>query len=118
MLIVLLLATQLADSLGWVWISMVLVVGAVVISESNGLAAVLRWRPIAHIGLVSYGVYLMHMLCYNAMKQLLPIFGITNPHALFPATVIAATFAATVSYWYYESFFLRLKRAYVRSSTR
>jgi peptidoglycan/LPS O-acetylase OafA/YrhL len=101
-----------------VWALMVLLVGSVAIRESNGLGPLLRWRPVAHIGLVSYGMYLMHMLCYNAVKRMLLAAGFDHAWLLFPATVIAATLAATLSYRYYESWFLRIKHRFERTRTR
>ena len=45
---------------------MALLVGACVIREDHGLRALLTWRPIAWLGVVSYGMYLLHMLAMNA----------------------------------------------------
>jgi peptidoglycan/LPS O-acetylase OafA/YrhL len=109
----LLVAVELAVP-AFIWLLMVLLVGTVVIRESNGLGPLLRWRPVAHIGLVSYGMYLMHMLCYNAVKRALPALGLEQSWLLFPATVAAATIAATLSYRYYESWFLGLKARFTR----
>lgn len=111
-------AVELALPHGYIWVLMVLLVGSVVIRESNGLGPLLRWRPIAHIGLVSYGIYLMHMLSYNAVKQVLSTIGLEYAWLWFPATVVAATFVATISYRYYESWFLRLKNRFARVRTR
>lgn len=107
-------AVELSVPMGYIWTLMVLLVGSVVIRESNGLGPVLRWRPIAHVGMVSYGMYLMHMLCYNAVKKVLPTIGLDHAWLLFPVTVAVVTFAATISYRYYESRFLRLKTRFGR----
>jgi peptidoglycan/LPS O-acetylase OafA/YrhL len=101
-----------------VWTLMVVLVGAVVIRESNGLAPLLTLRPVAHIGMVSYGMYLMHMLSYNLVKKALAILDWTNPWLLFPVTAAIATLAATFSYYYYEAWFLRLKQRFTRVRTR
>ena len=111
-------AVELELPHGCIWFLMVLLVGSVVIRESSGLAPLLRWRPVAHIGLVSYGIYLMHMLSYNAVKQILSTVGLYHAWLYFPATVAAATFVATISYRYYESWFLRLKNRLARVRTR
>lgn len=94
---------------------MVLLVGSVAIRESNGLASVLKWRPVAHIGKVSYGMYLMHMLSFNAVKVVLATIGLDAPWLFFPATAAATTLAATLSHRYYESWFLRLKGRFRQS---
>jgi peptidoglycan/LPS O-acetylase OafA/YrhL len=78
----------------------------------------LSWRPIAIIGMVSYGMYLMHMLSYNAVKRIFPAIGLNHDWLWFPATVAVASIAAMLSYRYYESWFLRLKERYSRVRTR
>jgi len=116
MLTALVMALEWALPLGCIWTLMVLLVGSVAIRESNGLAPLLTWRPIAHIGTVSYGMYLMHMLTFNAVRRILPATGLDDPWVFFPATVAATTVAATISYRYYESRFLRLKGRFKRTS--
>lgn len=97
------------------WTLMVLLVGSVVIRESNGLGPLLKWRPVAHIGQVSYGMYLMHMLVFHAVKRLFdPLIGQEHAWLWFPATVVATTFVATISFRYYESRFLQLKKRFSR----
>ncbi len=102
----------------WIWALMVLLVGSVVIRESNGLSRLLKWRPIAHMGMVSYGMYLLHMLSFNAVKKLFPVTDLGQEWLWFPATVLVAAVGATLSYRYCESWFLRLKDAYVRVEMR
>jgi peptidoglycan/LPS O-acetylase OafA/YrhL len=80
-----------------------------VLREDNGLALVLRWKPVQWIGFVSYGMYLMHMLAYNAAKKGLSALDWSHPLAPFLATTILVTLMASLSYRYYESWFLRLK---------
>ena len=71
-------------------------------------------RAVVHIGTVSYGIYLLHMLVKNAVLKLeilihmdVPAFGTT-----FVLTVIGSTVAASLSYKYFELVFLRMKRRY------
>ena len=94
-------------------IVMALLVGACSIREDHALAPVFRWRPLAHIGTVSYGIYLMHMLARNAV-ELGGISAARWPWASFFATTLVATLAATISSRYYESFFLRFKTRFAR----
>jgi peptidoglycan/LPS O-acetylase OafA/YrhL len=118
MLAGLVVAVELALPPACIWALMVLLVGSIVIRESNGLATLLQWRPIAHIGLVSYGMYLMHMLSYNAVKRVLFAMGLEYEWLWFPTTAVIATLAATISYHYYESWFLRIKNRFARVRTR
>ena len=90
-----------------IWTFMTLLVGAVVVREKNGLPF-LRWRPIAYIGTISYGIYLLHLLCYNVVKRALA----THDVLWFPATVALTVVVAGLSFRYYEARFLRLKRRF------
>jgi peptidoglycan/LPS O-acetylase OafA/YrhL len=118
MLVGLVAAVELNLPQGYVWVLMVLLAGSVVIRESNSLRPLLTWRPFAHIGMVSYGIYLMHMLSYNAVKEVLPAMGLDYAWLWFPTTVAVSTFAATISYRNYESWFLRMKNQFARVQTR
>jgi len=103
--------TPASFSMMWAWfadLSMVLLVGACVIREDNGLAPVLTWRPIVHVGVVSYGTYLVHMLAFNLVKRIVPNAGVV----LFATTVLTAVLLATLSFRHFESRFLRLKRRF------
>lgn len=94
-----------------IWTFMTLLVGAAVVRERNGLPF-LRWRPIAYIGTISYGMYLLHMLCHNLVKRALPSYEML----WFPATVAVTVVVAGISFRYYESRFLRLKRRFSASA--
>lgn len=94
--------------------SAVMFVGACIYREDHWLAPLLQMRGVVHIGTVSYGIYLLHMLVKNAVLRLesvasieVPAFGTT-----FVLTVIGSTAAASVSYRYFESVFLRKKHKY------
>jgi peptidoglycan/LPS O-acetylase OafA/YrhL len=111
-LVVGVLLTQHQLSLWWVYFAMTALVASTVIREDHSLARLLRWRPIAHIGVVSYGMYLLHMLASKVAEKILNYMGGNQPLTEFVMTVVVAVTAATVSYRYYESFFLRLKDRY------
>jgi peptidoglycan/LPS O-acetylase OafA/YrhL len=111
-----------APSLGFaerilVPLSFALLVGSCVIREDNCLAGLLSVKPLDWIGTVSYGVYLLHMLSANLVKRILPVFGLEGPLPYFLLTSIVAVCAATVSYLFYESRFLRLKERIERRRT-
>jgi peptidoglycan/LPS O-acetylase OafA/YrhL len=96
-------------SSGAVRAAMTALVATVVMREDHFLAPFLKWRPIAHVGVVSYGMYLLHMLTCNFARRLLQHAGITQPLAPFVVTTGAVIAVASFSYRYYESVFLRLK---------
>jgi peptidoglycan/LPS O-acetylase OafA/YrhL len=90
-------------------LSFALLVGSCVIREDNCLAGLLSLKPLDWIGTVSYGVYLLHMLSANLVKRIMSMIGLEEPLVYFVLTSIIAVCAATVSYRFYESRFLRLK---------
>lgn len=79
-------------------LTQVLMVAAVIsvcIRETTLLHPVLSWRPLAYVGTISYGIYLMHMLCANVLRIALPErFGIL----LFVLTSVLVIVVATVSF--------------------
>ena len=88
-------------------------VGACVYREDHGLAPLLRLRVMAHVGAVSYGVYLLHMLAKNAVVRLAGAAHVELPaYGPFVLTVIASIGIASLSFRYYESIFLRMKHRY------
>jgi len=87
-------------------------VGACVIREDNGLASILKLRPIAWIGVLSYGMYLLNSLSVYTVRMALGKLGLIHPLVLFPCGVGVATAAAFLSYRYFETPFLELKKRF------
>lgn len=67
----------------------------------------LNWAPVAHIGRISYSVYLWQQL-----------FTGENQHSSFPINLIWIFLCAEGSYWLIEQPFLRLRERVVRSPER
>jgi peptidoglycan/LPS O-acetylase OafA/YrhL len=86
-----------------------MLIGACVIREDNGLAPILKWRPIAFIGVLSYGMYLFNSLCTNAVMRVLAPFGLSHPLIVFPIGVGLTIAVAYFSYRYFETPFLKMK---------
>lgn len=89
-------------------------VGACVVREDNGLAAVLQLRPLALIGTLSYGIYLLNSLSVHAVRFPLTRLGLDYPPLIFVCALALATALAFLSYRYYESPFLALKARFSR----
>ncbi|MDE2599777.1 MAG: acyltransferase [Rhodocyclaceae bacterium] len=90
-------------------------VACCVIREDHLLAGALSLRPLAYVGSISYGMYLLHMLSKSLVVKLLglahlPLEGVH----VFALTTLAAIAAATLSFRYFESIFLGLKLRYAR----
>lgn len=90
-------------------ILMVVVVVATCLMERTPLHLILRWRPLVFVGVISYGVYLLHMLCANVDRMIIhQQYGI----ALFVATLVTVVAAAWLSFRYFETPLLQLKRRF------
>jgi peptidoglycan/LPS O-acetylase OafA/YrhL len=100
------------DISGWprlaVHWAMLTLVASCVIREANILAPVLSLWPMRRIGIVSYGIYLYHLLVMHfALK------GLSAPgFATFVGTALGTWVAAEVSYRFFEVRFLALKARY------
>ena len=115
---VLLIAMVVAIGLRWpaliAFALMALVVGAVTIREDHPLAKLLALRPAREIGMVSYGMYLLHMLAHNAVKKVLFALSAHHPLLDFLLSSMLVFGLAWLSYRYYESRFLKLKARFSR----
>ncbi len=96
------------------WIMLPVFLGACVVREDNGLARVLRWRPLAFIGVISYGMYLFNTLVVKVLHVALDRVGIHHPLVAFPFILGLTVLVAWLSYRYFESPFLKLKQRFSR----
>jgi peptidoglycan/LPS O-acetylase OafA/YrhL len=74
--------------------------------DHQPLGQVLTNPFVKHVGIVSYGIYLMHMLCINIAR------GLLHTHdgpLVFVLALAVSIAAATLSYRFFESPFLRWK---------
>jgi peptidoglycan/LPS O-acetylase OafA/YrhL len=93
----------------------VALVVSVCLVDHTPLHPLLQWRPLAFIGVISYGVYLFHMLCANTIRTLLhQTYGIS----VFAVTVLTVIVAAHLSFRYFETPILRLKRRFETKDQR
>jgi peptidoglycan/LPS O-acetylase OafA/YrhL len=85
---------------------MAVLVATVCVREDTWLHPVLRWRPAAFVGTISYGIYLMHMLAANVVRAVL-----RHPMGIdvFLLTIPVVVAMAYVSYRFFESPILRYK---------
>lgn len=93
--------------------SAVMFVGACVYREDHVLARVMRLRGFAHVGAVSYGIYLLHMLVKNAIGKVAGAVHVElSALDMFILTVVGSIIAASLSFRFYEAAFLRTKERY------
>jgi peptidoglycan/LPS O-acetylase OafA/YrhL len=79
------------------FVLMTLTVAALVIRRR---VPVLCARPMVHIGRISYGIYLLHMLVMSAVKK---IPGFSSPGMCFALTLLLVVALASVVYRYFEA---------------
>jgi peptidoglycan/LPS O-acetylase OafA/YrhL len=95
----------------------VMLVGACIYREDHILAGVLKIRPLAYIGTVSYGVYLLHMLVKNAVSKVLITMNLNIPSVgPFILTTLFSVLVAGFSFRYFESRFLEMKKKLTTTS--
>ena len=103
---------------------MTLLIASVAIREDNGLAPILRFRPLARLGAVSYGIYLFHVFVMAAVNMALPWWAEWEQSFFgFGAVFIITVAVAEVSYNYFEKPILEQKARFAAkprplSSTR
>lgn len=94
---------------------MVAVVVSTCLLEWTPLHPLLGWRPLAFVGVISYGVYLLHMLCANLDRQIIrQEYGIP----LAATTLATVVLAAHLSFRYFETPLLRFKRRFTTMDQR
>lgn len=101
----------------WDWVRSpitCLLVGACVIREDNGLAWFLRWKPMAYMGVVSYGMYMLNTLVLDCLKPIFYRLGPRHPLLQFPIALGCTVLVASLSYRFLETPFLRLKERFSR----
>lgn len=111
------------DIRGWPRLSFhvaaMVVIALVVAQPQHRIVRLLEWRPLAYIGVVSYGVYLLHKFTLHVTQRGLDALAISAPEARFVLVLIAAVALAALSHRFIEAPMLRLKSRFSarRSST-
>ena len=115
-LVALILCYPGADISGWPRLaihgSFAVLLAACVIREDHVLRPILSWWPVGRIGMVSYGIYLYHLIVYWPASKFLTLMGVQSKYALFIAVAALSWLTAEVSYRFLERRFLRLKTRY------
>ena len=104
------------DLRGWprltIHLLMMALLASAVVREDHVLAPLLKWPPVVRIGVLSYGMYLLHVFVVHFTDRL-------GEHGLpalflFPLAVLGTVAVAELSYRFYETPFLRLKKRFTR----
>jgi peptidoglycan/LPS O-acetylase OafA/YrhL len=85
------------------------------LSSNKILASALNARLLDHIGKVSYGIYLLHMICKGIVLRVAANFEFALPsETLFFAVLFSSIAVATMSFYTFERFFLNYKGKFAR----
>jgi peptidoglycan/LPS O-acetylase OafA/YrhL len=90
-------------------------IGACVIREDNGLARWLQFRPLAFIGTISYGIYMLNTLVVDSLRPIFDRLGVRHPMLTFVPFLGGSILLAALSYRHLESPFLALKTRLARA---
>ncbi len=115
----LLLALIVAVAPGFPWfaahVALAMVVVACCMREDHALAPLLQWPILVYLGTISYGLYLLHMLCKNFVVKAFAFAGVElGAASFFFATLLLSIVIAALSYRFFESRFLRMKVRFER----
>ena len=89
---------------------MTYLLAALVCRETHPLRPYLSWKWLARVGMISYGIYLLHMPVRLIGFELVDRLRLESiPGALFFLTLCGTLIAAELSFRYFETPFLRLK---------
>jgi len=92
-----------------VHLSMAVLLASCVLREGHVLEPTLRLWPIRRIGVVSYGIYLYHLLVMHFVVKALHAAGVSSAPLAFLANTLATWLVAELSFRYFESRVLALK---------
>jgi peptidoglycan/LPS O-acetylase OafA/YrhL len=90
-------------------IMMVAFLASVVVNDDHTLQPLLRAPPIMLIGTLSYGIYILHLVCRHVAVAMLSRLGVEAPVVLFATTLAMSVVAAFASYHTFEKRVLALK---------
>ena len=109
------------DIQGWprglIQVLMVMLLASCVVREDHWLQGFLRLSPVRRIGVVSYGIYLYHMVAAFFTQALLDRSGLHFAYAHFVLTLALTWMVAELSFRYYETPFLKLKERFESRNT-
>jgi len=88
---------------------MTLMLISLVIREDNEMAPLMKLRPIARIGQISYGIYLYHLFALVIVTKLLEAMGINGTGLVIPLYFALSVGMAEISFRTYEAWFMRFR---------
>lgn len=113
------LSLMVVSLLGGAWVRSVVLPSTVNLASLSVIAACaygpqrkslgwLGWRPVAHLGRISYGLYIYHYFMPQLVSKYLPVIRLSNLYR-FVFLVVISIGMAEVSWWLIERPILKLK---------
>jgi len=113
LLVVLALAQPAADISGWPRVtihwSMAVLLATCVVRERHALEPILKLWPMRRIGVVSYGIYLYHMLVWYFVDRAMQRLGLSSQPLFFVANTLGSWLVAELSFRYFETRVMSLR---------
>lgn len=94
------------------------VIVAIALQPYGPTARMLAWRPLAFVGLVSYGLYLWHLIVFRVFKQQVHIVTMNEKLLWAPAMLAVTAILTIASYYLVEKPFNALKDRLPVADTR
>lgn len=99
---------------------MMLFVASAVVNENNSFAGFFRFRPLQFIGVVSYGIYILHGQLWGIAYKIshaLPLQMLAESRVVFfIALLVLSAAVAYISYRFFENRFLQLKHRFYQKA--
>ncbi|MEE9394298.1 MAG: acyltransferase [Planctomycetota bacterium] len=99
---------------GYLSLAFALFIGSAIIREDHSARAILTFPALSRIGVVSYGMYLTHQIFMSGISRLADTQIPQASFLRFAITTLLAFLAASLSYRYFETPFLNLKKRFSR----
>lgn len=78
-------------------------------AANNQIKISLENKVLSYLGKISYGLYMYHEICITISITIAMALGFASNWLIYPLTILFTILLASLSYKYFESFFLRLK---------
>ncbi len=98
-----------------------LVAGLLVSRDGGWYSRFLTWRPLKFLGTISYGLYMIHILCFvviGAFDLKMQKYGLTGDLTIVFVRLALSISVATLMWYGFEKPILRLKKYFVSSQER